>query len=101
MEAWQAVVAYDACVRMCLMAEERGSVDARQFLQDGCFLLRMAFGLQQVLLQPGQGAKKGAAEEQQQQHDGAPKSNSKKRAGRVIKLQGRHARTPARTHAHM
>eukprot|EP00850_Spirogloea_muscicola_P008528 SM000045S16273 [mRNA] locus=s45:674261:679828:+ [translate_table: standard] len=69
MQSWEAVVAYEACVRLCLAAEARGSVESHQFLHDGCHLLRSCFGfasaarsftsftsirLQDLLLQPGQ-----------------------------------------------
>lgn len=48
---WHAVVAYDACVRLCLHAWARGCMEAPMFLENECALLREAFGLQQVLLQ--------------------------------------------------
>ncbi|KAK4801662.1 hypothetical protein SAY86_022149 [Trapa natans] len=48
---WHAVIAYDACVRLCLNAWTRGCTEAPIFLENECFLLRHAFGLQQVLLQ--------------------------------------------------
>ncbi|XP_044475499.1 uncharacterized protein LOC123203264 isoform X2 [Mangifera indica] len=48
---WHAVIAYDACVRLCLNAWARGCMEAPMFLDDECALLRDAFGLQQVLLQ--------------------------------------------------
>eukprot|EP00249_Psilotum_nudum_P017450 c26329_g2_i1 orf=245-2914(-) len=49
--AWQAIIAYDACVRLCLRAWSRGCVEAPEFLRDECSILRNSFGLQQVLLQ--------------------------------------------------
>ncbi|KAL3514254.1 hypothetical protein ACH5RR_026971 [Cinchona calisaya] len=48
---WHAVIAYDACVRLCLHAWARGCNEAPMFLENECALLRNAFNLQQVLLQ--------------------------------------------------
>ncbi|WRX30580.1 hypothetical protein QQP08_023067 [Theobroma cacao] len=48
---WHAVIAYDACVRLCLHAWARGCMEAPMFLENECALLRDTFGLQQVLLQ--------------------------------------------------
>lgn len=48
---WHGVIAYDACVRLCLNAWARGCMEAPMFLENECLLLRNAFGLQQVLLQ--------------------------------------------------
>ncbi|TXG52695.1 hypothetical protein EZV62_021864 [Acer yangbiense] len=48
---WHAVIAYDACVRLCLHAWARGCMEAPMYLDNECALLRDAFGLQQVLLQ--------------------------------------------------
>ncbi|XP_059631017.1 uncharacterized protein LOC132273926, partial [Cornus florida] len=48
---WHAVIAYDACVRLCLHAWARQCMEAPMFLENECALLRNAFGLQQVLLQ--------------------------------------------------
>lgn len=48
---WHGVIAYDACVRLCLNAWARGCMEAPRFLENECLLLRDAFGLQQVLLQ--------------------------------------------------
>jgi len=42
--AWQAVIAYDACVRLCLRAWSRGCEEAPKFLVDECCLLRDCFG---------------------------------------------------------
>ncbi|KAH9321638.1 hypothetical protein KI387_016277, partial [Taxus chinensis] len=50
--AWHALIAYEACVRLCLQAWARGCMEAPEFLHDECTLLRNAFGLQQILLQP-------------------------------------------------
>eukprot|EP01018_Ginkgo_biloba_P005667 Gb_02174 [translate_table: standard] len=50
--AWQALISYDACVRLCLRAWARGCMEAPEFLHNECTLLRSAFGLQQILLQP-------------------------------------------------
>uniref|UniRef100_A0A5B6Z999 Pesticidal crystal cry8Ba protein n=1 Tax=Davidia involucrata TaxID=16924 RepID=A0A5B6Z999_DAVIN len=49
---WCAVISYDACVRLCLYSWARGCVEAPIFLENECALLRSAFGLRQVLLQP-------------------------------------------------
>ncbi|KAL5992642.1 hypothetical protein ACLOJK_013561 [Asimina triloba] len=48
---WYAVIAYDACVRLCLYSWAKGCAEAPFFLKNECALLRDAFGLQQVLLQ--------------------------------------------------
>lgn len=48
---WHAVVAYDACVRLCLHAWAMECMEAPMFLENECALLRDAFGLWQVLLQ--------------------------------------------------
>ncbi|XP_022768422.1 uncharacterized protein LOC111312441 isoform X1 [Durio zibethinus] len=48
---WHAVIAYDACVRLCLHAWARGCMEAPMFLENECALLRDTFGIQQVLLQ--------------------------------------------------
>ncbi|KAH9545305.1 hypothetical protein CY35_12G041500 [Sphagnum magellanicum] len=61
--AWQAVIAYDACVRLCLRAWSRGCEEAPKFLVDECCLLRDCFGLQQVLLQPLEDSTRKAASE--------------------------------------
>ncbi|XP_042067514.1 uncharacterized protein LOC121810862 isoform X1 [Salvia splendens] len=50
--AYQALVAYDACVRLCLNSWVRGCAEAPEFLRDECLLLRNAFGLHKLLLQP-------------------------------------------------
>ncbi|CAH2044804.1 unnamed protein product, partial [Thlaspi arvense] len=50
--AWQSLLAYDACVRLCLYAWSKGSSEAPEFLRDECRLLRGAFGLHKFLLQP-------------------------------------------------
>lgn len=42
--AWQTLVAYDACIRLCLFAWARGCTEAPEFLRDECLLLRSAFG---------------------------------------------------------
>lgn len=50
---WYAVIAYDACVRLCLHSWAMGfAEEAPYFLCNECGLLRNAFGLQRVLLQP-------------------------------------------------
>nr|XP_043607972.1 uncharacterized protein LOC122579802 [Erigeron canadensis] len=49
---WCAVISYDACVRLCLKYWSLGSSEARIFLENECSLLRSAFCLEQVLLQP-------------------------------------------------
>uniref|UniRef100_A0A2C9UVX2 Uncharacterized protein n=1 Tax=Manihot esculenta TaxID=3983 RepID=A0A2C9UVX2_MANES len=50
--AWQTLIAYDACIRLCLHAWARGCTEAPEFLLDECLLLRSAFGLHNFLLQP-------------------------------------------------
>ncbi|XP_051117593.1 uncharacterized protein LOC127242192 [Andrographis paniculata] len=49
---WYAVLAYDACVRLCLHSWARGCMEAPTFLENECALLRDAFGLRHILLQP-------------------------------------------------
>ncbi|XP_059282074.1 uncharacterized protein LOC132035924 isoform X2 [Lycium ferocissimum] len=49
---WQVLLAYDACIRLCLNAWARGCVEAPEFLRDECQMLRSAFCLQKLLLQP-------------------------------------------------
>ncbi|KAL5729754.1 hypothetical protein ACHQM5_002657 [Ranunculus cassubicifolius] len=49
---WQTMVAYDACIRLCLNAWAKGCAEAPEFLHDECSLLRTAFGLHKFLLQP-------------------------------------------------
>uniref|UniRef100_A0A5B6ZKD2 Pesticidal crystal cry8Ba protein n=1 Tax=Davidia involucrata TaxID=16924 RepID=A0A5B6ZKD2_DAVIN len=48
---WHAVIAYDACIRLCLNAWAKQCMEAPMFLENECALLRNAFGLQNVLLQ--------------------------------------------------
>ncbi|CAL9001820.1 unnamed protein product [Prunus brigantina] len=49
---WCAVIAYDACVRVCLHAWAQSCcTEVQCFLENECALLRDAFGLQHVLLQ--------------------------------------------------
>ncbi|KAA8528345.1 hypothetical protein F0562_035700 [Nyssa sinensis] len=48
---WHAVIAYDACVRLCLHAWAKQCMEAPMFLENECAMLRNAFGLQTVLLQ--------------------------------------------------
>ncbi|TVU28606.1 hypothetical protein EJB05_20129 [Eragrostis curvula] len=48
---WYSVLAYDACVRLCLHAWARGCMEAPVFLENECTLLRDTFCLQNVLLQ--------------------------------------------------
>ncbi|CAL5406118.1 unnamed protein product [Camellia sinensis] len=50
--AWQTLIAYDACIRLCLNAWARGCTEAPEFLRDECLVLRSAFGLHKLLLQP-------------------------------------------------
>ena len=42
--AWQALIAYDACVRLCLRAWAKGCMEAPEFLLNECLVLRNAFG---------------------------------------------------------
>ncbi|CAK9169170.1 unnamed protein product [Ilex paraguariensis] len=49
---WYALISYDACVRLCLHSWAEGCMEAPAFLENECALLRKAFSLQQVLLQP-------------------------------------------------
>lgn len=83
--AWQALVAYDACVRLCLRAWSRGCREAPEFLLDECSLLRNCFGLQQILLQPHEeGNRKGVSEEL------ADSVAAPKRSVGRVKIQGIH-----------
>lgn len=50
--AWHSLIAYEACVRLCLRAWASGRMEAPEFLHNECIVLRNAFGLQQILLQP-------------------------------------------------
>ncbi|XP_050903449.1 uncharacterized protein LOC127117468 isoform X1 [Lathyrus oleraceus] len=50
--AWQTLITYDACIRLCLQAWARGCAEAPEFLKDECMALRSAFGLHEFLLQP-------------------------------------------------
>ncbi|XP_010442250.1 PREDICTED: uncharacterized protein LOC104725316 [Camelina sativa] len=50
--AWQSLLAYDACIRLCLYEWSKGSTEASEFLRDECRILRGAFGLHKFLLQP-------------------------------------------------
>ncbi|MCO5595228.1 hypothetical protein L7F22_049267 [Adiantum nelumboides] len=52
LHAWQVLIAYDACVRLCLRAWAKGCMEAPEFLLNDCLLLRNSFGLQSLLLQP-------------------------------------------------
>uniref|UniRef100_A0ACD5Z5S1 Uncharacterized protein n=1 Tax=Avena sativa TaxID=4498 RepID=A0ACD5Z5S1_AVESA len=47
---WYSVLAYDACVRLCLHAWARGCMEAPVFLENECTMLRDTFSLQDVLL---------------------------------------------------
>ncbi|BBM98900.1 hypothetical protein MPTK1_1g17040 [Marchantia polymorpha subsp. ruderalis] len=85
--AWQALIAYDACVRLCLGAWARGCAEAPEFLQDECTLLRHSFGLQQLLLQPYEELKrKGVADETEGTAASKPKRNIGKLRVQVRKL---------------
>ncbi|TKY57527.1 hypothetical protein E2542_SST21978 [Spatholobus suberectus] len=50
--AWQTLITYDACIRLCLQAWAKGCTEAPEFLKDECLALRSAFGLYEFLLQP-------------------------------------------------
>ncbi|CAN1169591.1 hypothetical protein LINPERHAP2_LOCUS28492 [Linum perenne] len=50
--AWQTLIAYDACIRLCLYSWAKGCTEAPEFMRDECLLLRSAFGLHKFLLQP-------------------------------------------------
>ncbi|CAL0315953.1 unnamed protein product [Lupinus luteus] len=50
--AWQTLITYDACIRLCLQAWAGGCTDAPEFLKDECLALRSAFGLNEFLLKP-------------------------------------------------
>ncbi|KAG6543633.1 hypothetical protein Mapa_014996 [Marchantia paleacea] len=89
--AWQALIAYDACVRLCLGAWARGCAEAPEFLQDECTLLRHSFGLQQLLLQPYEELKrKGVADETEGTAASKPKRNIGKLRVQVRKLRVLH-----------
>ncbi|XP_047342735.1 uncharacterized protein LOC124946204 [Impatiens glandulifera] len=49
---WLSVIAYDACVRLCLRAWAEQCMEAPIFLESECALLRNSFGLQNILLKP-------------------------------------------------
>jgi len=42
--AWQALIAYEACVRLCLRAWASGCMEAPEFLHNECIVLHNAFG---------------------------------------------------------
>lgn len=42
--AWQTLITYDACIRLCLQAWAKGCTEAPEFLKDECLALRSAFG---------------------------------------------------------
>lgn len=48
---WYSVLAYEACVRLCLHSWARGCIEAPSFLENECALLRNSFGLQHIVLQ--------------------------------------------------
>ncbi|XP_024531111.1 uncharacterized protein LOC9632175 [Selaginella moellendorffii] len=73
--AWQAIIAYEACIRLCLHAWSRGCAEAPEFLRDECILLRTSFGLQQLLLQPY-----GESSAKESQYDVDARSGSKAKA---------------------
>ncbi|KAJ7964639.1 Pesticidal crystal cry8Ba protein [Quillaja saponaria] len=50
--AWQTLITYDACIRLCLHEWARGCTEAPEFLHDECLVLRSALGLHKFLLQP-------------------------------------------------
>ncbi|XP_057440849.1 uncharacterized protein LOC130732865 [Lotus japonicus] len=50
--AWQTLITYDACIRLCLQSWAKGCTEAPEFLKDECLALRAAFGLHEFLLQP-------------------------------------------------
>ncbi|XP_020234326.1 uncharacterized protein LOC109814331 isoform X2 [Cajanus cajan] len=50
--AWQTLITYDACIRLCLQAWAKGCTEAPEFLKDECLALRSAFGLHEFLLHP-------------------------------------------------
>ncbi|XP_078154490.1 uncharacterized protein LOC144549583 [Carex rostrata] len=50
--AWESMVAYEACNRLCINACKSGCTQVAEFLQDECVVLRNAFGIQKFLLQP-------------------------------------------------
>ncbi|KAL6535737.1 hypothetical protein OROHE_012581 [Orobanche hederae] len=78
--AWQALIAYDACIRLCLNSWARGCAEAPQFLRDECLLLRNAFGLHKLLLQP-QGVQK--IERDNKTTEQATASKVKRTAGKI------------------
>ncbi|KAJ1699717.1 hypothetical protein LUZ63_008229 [Rhynchospora breviuscula] len=50
---WYSIFAYEACVRLCLNSWAKGCTEeAPIFLKNECTLLRNAFGLKNILLQP-------------------------------------------------
>ncbi|KAL3699757.1 hypothetical protein R1sor_017779 [Riccia sorocarpa] len=94
--AWQSLIAYDACVRLCLGAWARGCAEAPEFLQDECSLLRHSFGLQQLLLQPYEELKRnGVADEAEGTAASKPKRNAGKLRVQVRKLKISKLQLPA------
>ncbi|KAH7415584.1 hypothetical protein KP509_14G053000 [Ceratopteris richardii] len=84
------LVAYDACVRLCLRAWAKGCIEASEFLADECLLLRKSFGLQQLLLQPQEGSVQSITDSHASSCVGAV-NKTKGSAGR-IKVQVRKLR---------
>ncbi|CAM6082195.1 unnamed protein product [Calypogeia fissa] len=93
--AWQALIAYDACVRLCLGAWARGCPEAPEFLQDECTLLRECFGLQQLLLQPYEEMKrKGVSDDTEATAASKPKRNVGKLKVQVCKFKMSKSKLP-------
>lgn len=49
---WHSVIAYDACVRLCLHSWAGGCMEAPIFLENECALLRSSFGSVHCLPSP-------------------------------------------------
>ncbi|CAH9129911.1 unnamed protein product [Cuscuta epithymum] len=81
---WHRIIAYDACVRLCLHAWARGCMEAPMFLENECALLRDAFSLQQVLLQSEEELMtKRSLERTETVTDGAAPPKAKQLTGRM------------------
>ncbi|VFQ79021.1 unnamed protein product [Cuscuta campestris] len=80
---WHRIIAYDACVRLCLHAWARGCMEAPMFLENECALLRDAFSLQQVLLQSEEELMAKRSERTESVTEGTAPSKPKQLTGKM------------------
>ncbi|CAN1781415.1 hypothetical protein LINPERHAP1_LOCUS15430 [Linum perenne] len=48
--AWQTLIAYDACIRLCLYSWAKGCTEAPEFMRDGCFASTKCFWTAQIFV---------------------------------------------------